>query len=36
MNQLQAQRDPFGGHGFQEKKDISGKFYHTNWKEFNK
>ena len=32
---IQAQRDYFGAHTYQRKDDNSGKFYHTNWKEYN-
>lgn len=31
-NIIQAQRDYFGAHTYQRNDDISGKFYHTNWK----
>jgi 6-phosphogluconate dehydrogenase len=31
-NLIQAQRDYFGAHTYQRIDDISGKFYHTNWK----
>ncbi len=31
-NIIQAQRDYFGSHTYQQIKDSSGKYYHTNWK----
>ncbi len=31
-NLIQAQRDYFGAHTYQRLDDVSGKFYHTNWK----
>jgi len=33
-NLIQAQRDYFGAHTYQRIDDISGKYYHTNWKNF--
>ena len=31
-NIIQAQRDYFGAHTYQQNNDPSGKYYHTNWK----
>ena len=31
-NIIQAQRDYFGAHTYERVDDITGKFYHTNWK----
>ncbi|MFY0602974.1 MAG: NADP-dependent phosphogluconate dehydrogenase [Flavobacteriaceae bacterium] len=31
-NLIQAQRDYFGSHTYQRIDDVTGKFYHTNWK----
>jgi 6-phosphogluconate dehydrogenase len=31
-NLIQAQRDYFGAHTYQKRDDLSGKYYHTDWK----